>query len=66
MMLAGVPVIINQLGAKSWVHWQGILTFTSNEQLFSIWNQENLPSPLAPSKPTEAEKQFLQLVLSMA
>lgn len=65
MMLAGVPVIINQLGAKSWIHWPGVLPFTSNNQLFSIWNQERLPEPGIPSRPIEAEMQFLKLVESI-
>jgi len=66
MMLAGVPVIINQSGAKSWQHWHGVNTFLNNEELFDIWTSEKLAAPDCPNPPIAFEKAFLDLVLKMA
>ncbi len=65
MMLAGVPVIINQSGAKSWQHWHGVNPYFNNEELFDIWTKNNLTTPNCPLPPVAHEKAFLDLVKSL-
>jgi hypothetical protein len=64
MLIAGIPVITNRIGARSATHLQGVYVYDSPEELHSMLDKEFDEVP-PPPPPTKAEERFIRAVLAV-
>ena len=62
MLVAGIPVIVNQIAARSTSGYSGVYSYQYPEEL-NLWLDKELPMPSLPEKPEYAEKAFIHSVL---
>jgi hypothetical protein len=64
-LLAGLPVLANEIAARSYHHFPGIHLFRSADELAELMTAD-LPMPSAPSRPVKDETRFIERLRSLA
>ena len=65
MVLAGIPVLGNDIALRGWHHLDGVYQFSDWEELTALLNS-SLKNPSLPARPELQETRFINIVRQLS